>query len=146
MVKISIPVRLAVAAVLFTLAATLFAQTTTGRISGTVTDSSGAVIPGASITVTNEGTRLTWTARANDHGFYVVPLLPVGTYSAEADVPGFQKARKTGYALDADARLTADFTLSPSQVNEQIQVTDVAGETVNATSPRNRPCGGQRAG
>jgi hypothetical protein len=114
--------------------AALYAQTTTGRISGTVADSSGAVVPGASVTVLNEGTGLTWKARANERGFYVALQLPVGTYSVEAEFTGFQKARKTGYALDADSRLTADFVLSPGQLTESVVITDVAGETVNTTS------------
>jgi hypothetical protein len=112
----------------------LMAQTNTGRISGTITDTSGAALPGAAITVLNEGTRLAWQARADERGFWVATNLPVGGYSVEVSAPGFQKARKTGFALDSDSRLTADFTLQVGQLSEQVTVSGVSGETVNTTS------------
>lgn len=110
------------------------AQTSVGRISGTVTDASGAVIPGASITVLNEDTGITWLLTTDQNGYYVAPNLPVGNYSVQAESAGFQKARKTGFALDADSRLTADFTLQVGELSQKVEVTEVAGETVNTTS------------
>jgi hypothetical protein len=71
-----------------------FAQTTTGRISGTVTDPSGAAIPGAGITVLNNGTGVSWRAATDDRGFYVAPNLPVGDYSVEVESKGFQRAAR----------------------------------------------------
>ena len=56
------------------------AQSVTGRISGTVRDSSSAVVPGASVTVTNEATQIARAARTDDEGFYVVTNLPPGDY------------------------------------------------------------------
>src|SRR5438876_1130803 len=69
-----------------------WAQTATGRIVGTVSDPSGAVIPGVTITATNVDTTVTYESLTNEQGTYQVPLLPIGTYTLTAELPGFQKA------------------------------------------------------
>src|SRR6266567_3847125 len=112
----------------------LFAQTNAGRISGTVTDSSGAVIAGANVVITNQGTALKWKAVTNSSGFYVVTSLPVGGYSVEIEGAGFRKAQKTGLDLADAARLTADFKLELGSVTETVVVSEVLGETVNTVS------------
>ena len=111
-----------------------FAQVNTGRISGTVADHTGAVIPGASIVVTNQDTQLSWKATTDHRGFYIVTSLPVGTYSVEAEAPGFRKARQTGYDLADPGRITADFKLEVGAVTESVTVREVLGETVNTVS------------
>src|SRR6266699_500160 len=68
-----------------------YSQLSSGAILGTVTDSSGAVIPGVAITVTNTGTHLVRDAVTNDSGNYRLDLLPVGDYQIEANLPGFRK-------------------------------------------------------
>src|SRR5688572_11732365 len=80
----------------------LYAQSTTGRISGTVTDASGAVLPGATVSVTQEGTGLTRSAIADEKGAYVFVSLPTGAYTVAAELSGFQKAVRSGYTLVAD--------------------------------------------
>jgi hypothetical protein len=110
------------------------AQTIFGRISGTVTDSAGANIPGAEVTVTNLATNLVRTATTDDNGFYTVTNLPVGAYSVGAVRTGFKRAEQSGVSLAADARLTIDLALDAGQVNETVQITSVAGETINTTS------------
>jgi len=110
------------------------AQTITGRISGTVTDASGAIIPGAAVTATNEATQLKRTTIADGNGFYVVTNLPVGTYTVSVERQGFKKVARTGNELVADGRLTADFTLEAGAVTEVVEVTASTGETVNSTS------------
>jgi hypothetical protein len=109
-------------------------QTVVGRISGTVKDPSGAVIPGASVTVTNAATNLERTVKADEDGFYTVTNLPVGTYVVAVEQTGFKKAVLTDIALTADARLTVDTILEAGQVSETVQVTGAVGETVNTTS------------
>src|SRR5687768_4954536 len=84
------------------------AQTNVGRISGTVKDLSEAVIPNATVTVTNINTNLARTATTDENGFYTVTNLPVGSYNVIAELKGFKKAISTGIALTADARLTVD--------------------------------------
>lgn len=115
-------------------AATLSAQDANGRISGTITDTTGAVVPKAQVTITNQSTRLTWKATSDDKGFYVVTNLPVGIYNAEASANGFRTARHDGYDLPDSGRVTADFKLELGEVSQSVTVTEVIGETVNTVS------------
>ncbi|MDX2149511.1 MAG: carboxypeptidase-like regulatory domain-containing protein [Bryobacteraceae bacterium] len=112
----------------------LFSQSITGRMSGTVTDATGAVIPGAKITIINEATKLARTATTDPDGFYVVPNLPVGNYTVTAELQGFKKSERTGNNLVADGRLAVDFRLQIAGVEASIEVTAAAGETVNTVS------------
>ena len=121
------------AAVLFS-AATSAAQTVTGEIRGTVRDTSGGVLPGVTVTVTNTGTGLTRTDATNDTGTYVFPSLPIGNYTITAELQGFRKAERTGFALVADGRLTADFSLGVGALTETVTVEAIRGDTVNRTS------------
>ena len=81
------------------------AQTDTARLIGTITDSTGAVIPDAAVTVTNTGTSRTVTVQTSGSGEYVVNALPAGRYHIDVKSPGFKTA-------------AADFTLEVSQVQE----------------------------
>lgn len=111
------------------------AQTTIpGRISGTVTDPSGAVVSGATVTVTNEETGQARSVSTNQTGFYVATNLPLGTYTVIVEEKGFSRATRSGMRVDADARVTADFALKPGQVSETVEVMGTAGEAVNTVS------------
>jgi hypothetical protein len=110
------------------------AQTNTGQISGTVRDSQGGVLPGVTVTVTNTDTGITWTEVTGPLGTYTVTNLPVGNYKVNAEIEGFRKAERTGFALTADGRITADFSLGVGGLTEAVEVTAVRGETVNRTS------------
>src|ERR1700737_1939160 len=113
----------------------LRAQTNPGRISGTVSDKAGAVIPNATVSVTNAATNLVRTATTDGGGFYTVTNLPVGTYAVLVEQKGFKKAVQGDNVLAADARLTVDIRLELGEVSETVQVTsNAAGETVNTTS------------
>src|SRR5436309_3233800 len=103
-------------------AAHVGAQTIFGRISGTVKDATGAVVPAATVTVTNTATNLTRTASTDEDGFYTVTNLPVGTYTVSAEQKGFKRAVQGGNALGADARLTVDLALEPGELSESVQV------------------------
>ena len=109
-------------------------QTIFGRISGTVTDSSGAIIPDATVTVRNNATNLERTAVTDGEGFYTVTNLPVGNYTVSAEQTGFKKSVQTGNVIAADTRLTVNITLEPGSVSETVEVSTTAGETVNTTS------------
>lgn len=100
-------------------------QSTTATITGTVSDPSGAVLPGVNIQVVNEGTALTRSTVTNESGNYTVPLLPVGVYRLEAELPGFRKEIRRGITLQVDQRAREDLVLSVGQVSE---VVDVTGE------------------
>ena len=110
------------------------AQTSFGRISGTVSDAAGAVVPNASVTVADESTNFSRTATTDESGFYTLTNIPVGTYSVSVEMQNFKKSVKTENALSADAKLTLDFTLEAGQVTEVVQVVQESGETVNVIS------------
>ena len=69
-----------------------FAQTNTGRISGTVTDTTNAVVPGAAVTVTNDETHLEAKATTDGSGYFLAVNLPVGTYNVTVEAKGFRTA------------------------------------------------------
>src|ERR1044072_3141073 len=114
---------------LATAAPSALAQTIVGRISGTVTDASGAVVPGANVTVTNSATNLVRTATTDAEGFYTVTNLPVGTYVIAAENQGFKRAEQRGVSLAADARLTVDMELEPGQVTGALHVSTALAAT-----------------
>lgn len=112
----------------------LAAQSIIGRIAGTVTDATGAALPGVVVKISNEATGQSRTATTDPNGFYVATNLAVGNYSVAVEHQGFKKSTRTGYNLVADGRLTVDFTLEPGAVTESVEVVASAGESVNSTS------------
>jgi len=98
------------------------AQFDSGQISGFVRDETGAVVVGASVTATNEGTRESRKITTNSDGYYVFPQLFVGRYSIAVESPGFKRFTKTGIPLDAAAKLSVDVALQVGAVTEQINV------------------------
>src|SRR5690242_8822701 len=72
---------------------TLFAQTSTGEVNGTVTDASGAAIPGASIKLTNKATQIVTTATSNESGQYFIIHVQPGAYSLKIDKDGFSSVQ-----------------------------------------------------
>jgi hypothetical protein len=114
----------ATAALLFTLASPVLAQTISGTISGTVHDASGAVIPNASITVTNASQNsVVFSGKTNSAGQYTAPFLPVGSYSIAIDAPGFRHAEHVGINLNVNQNLTVDMTLQPGSAQQTVTVT-----------------------
>jgi hypothetical protein len=99
---------------------------TTATIVGTVTDSSGAVVPGVSITVKSEGTGLTRKTLASQSGNFAVPLLPVGVYSITAEVPGFKRKTVTGIVLEVNQEPRVDVVLEVGAVTDSVTVTGEA--------------------
>ena len=80
-------------------AAIACAQETRGDISGTVTDSQGGMIAGASITVTNVDTNVKTAVLSGSNGYYLAPLLITGNYDVVAEAPGFNKLFRSGLSL-----------------------------------------------
>ena len=87
------------------------AQYENGSIVGTVRDNSGAVIPAATVTVTNRATGVVSTRQTNDSGDYEVPSLRVGQYNIEVTKTGFAPGRATDIAVSVGARQRIDLTL-----------------------------------
>lgn len=113
---------------------TVLAQNITGSISGTVTDTNGATIPGATVKITHEATQQTRTTMSDPNGFYVATNMPIGNYVVTVEQRGFKRTSKSGYKLVADGRLTVDVTLEAGAVTETVEVTASTGETVNSTT------------
>src|SRR5216683_905387 len=84
----------------------LYSQTSFGRISGTITDGSGAPVPGATVVVRNQETQNVRNAETDANGYYVVTNLPIGPYVVEVNLKGFQPQKLTGVNVVADGRLT----------------------------------------
>src|SRR5882724_6669457 len=95
---------------------------TTATIVGTVTDSTGAVVPSVSITVTAKDTGLTRKATTNQSGNYVVTFLPVGQYSVTAEVTGFKKKTVTGIVLEVNQEPRVDIALEVGVVTDSVTV------------------------
>jgi Carboxypeptidase regulatory-like domain len=137
------------ACLLFAGAASLHAQVTTGSISGTVKDSSGGVLPGATVTVTNVGTNFTRTEVSNERGDYSLLFLPVGTYRVEAELSGFRRYVQTGVVIELSRAARVDPMLAVGGTEENVEVradaplVDTAhvalGRTVNQTEILNLP-------
>ncbi|MCC6587963.1 MAG: TonB-dependent receptor [Bryobacterales bacterium] len=113
--------------------ATLFGQAT-GTIHGTISDSSGAVVPGVMVTITNSGTNLSRAVLANDEGNYVAPLLPVGSYSVSVERPGFARFLQTGITLQANTTIDVSAALKPTAAAEQVTVQADAALVQTTTS------------
>jgi len=103
-------------------ASTVHAQTFRGSIQGTVTDSSGATIPGARIKVFSSGTGLSRTLGTNDQGAYVANELPLGTYSVTVEKQGFRTTTLNGVAVSVGSPARADVKLDAGTVEEVVQV------------------------
>jgi hypothetical protein len=99
------------------------AQVDTGTIQGTVRDSSGAVLPGAAVTLLNVDMGVSFQTVTNEVGNYQFPSVRIGSYTVVAEVPGFAPGTREGITLSIQQRYVADFSLSPSNVAETVSVT-----------------------
>src|SRR5262245_35276227 len=89
-------------------AASSMAQTLTGRIQGTVTDSQGAVIPGAEIKVLNKLNGATFDTLSNELGFWTLPSMPTATYTVTVGLPGFKTVTIDNVKVDAGVPATVN--------------------------------------
>jgi hypothetical protein len=126
---------LGVALAVLGVAATARAQSATGQITGTVKDTSGAVVPGVTVTVTSELTGSKRETATGQTGNYVVPLLPVSVYSVTAELQGFRPAKLTGVRLSVDQVVRVDLELQTGSLSEvvEVQAATVALDTETAT-------------
>ncbi len=98
------------------------AQGVYGVISGTVTDSSSAVLPGATVRVVNDDTQVTTTLTTNEAGVYNAKNLIPGTYTVEASLSGFRTAVRKAVTLEVNASLKVDVTLQLGPTSESVTV------------------------
>jgi hypothetical protein len=125
-------------------ACTAGAQSFTGRILGTVKDTSDAVIPQAAITVTNIATNIRTETRADSSGNYVFPQLPPGQYRIEVEAPGFKKFVREGVTLAVEQQARVDILLAVGQVTESVVVSANASLLETATSSVGKVVDNQR--
>jgi outer membrane receptor protein involved in Fe transport len=101
----------------------MVAQGLFGTINGTVTDSSGAVVPGATVKVSNVNTNITKMLTTNSSGIYNAGSLNPGIYKVEAEAKGFKTAVASNVALEVNANPKVDLTLAVGQTSERVEVT-----------------------
>src|SRR5437867_2872277 len=118
------PIRLAAAVLTISAlaAAPSPAQTIRGTMTGTVTDSTGGVVPGATVTVTNAATGITSFGVSNTQGSYTLPLLSPGAYQVVVELPGFKKYVRNGIVIEIAQTTRLDVALQVGTVSEEIQV------------------------
>ena len=109
------------------------AQTTNGLITGTITDTSGAVVAGAQVNVTNQGTSELRTTTTDSNGYYIVPQLPPGIYDISIKKQGFATENRANVQLQVNQNAALDFKLTVSSTAQTIQVTG-APPPLNTTS------------
>ena len=115
------------------LTGTASAQSIGASLQGTITDSTGAVVPGTKVVVRNKGTGAKQEVVSDDTGRYHLPLLPPGEYEMEFTAAQFQTVIRSGVRLTVGQDATQDAALTPAGVSAMVQV-DSAHETVDTTS------------
>src|SRR5689334_10807109 len=106
--------------------AALLAQSTFGTILGTVTDSSGAVVPQANITITNQGENISRTTLTDSQGNYEILNLKAGVYSVTAEAAGFKIFKASQLDLSARQTMRVDVKFEVGQVSETVSVSAIA--------------------
>jgi hypothetical protein len=130
-------------------AASAQSQAVNGSIEGTVTDSSGAALPGVTVTVTNTDTGAQRVVVSNAEGVYRAPLLSLGHYSVVAELQGFKRFEQKGITLSAGQAALVNVTLGVGNVTETVTVTNEApvaepgkidlGRTIGEAEVKNLP-------
>ena len=100
---------------------------TQGGITGTVTDSSGSPVPGATVTVTNTATRGTRVTTTNAEGLYTFPSLPPGNYEVKIELQGFKTAEVSAFKVDIQQTVRRDVVLEVGALQETVTVSTDAG-------------------
>lgn len=101
----------------------VFAQVDTGGIAGTVKDQTGAVIPGAKVTLLNEGTGLALNTVTDNHGSYAFTPIKIGTYTVTASRTGFKQVTQHNIVVNVQAEVQVNLTLEPGTVKQTVEVT-----------------------
>ena len=144
---------LCVAILLCLFAVTASAQTITGAVTGTVTDASGAAIPGVRVTVTNTATNVANTTQSNASGVYNFPFLPVGEYNVAAETQGFKRTVVGPFRLEVNQIARFDLKMEIGEITQSVEVTAVAailqtestatGDTITSTKLTSLPLNGR---
>src|SRR5205085_3083170 len=114
------------AATLFALAAVIAAQDYRARVQGIVTDSSNATVPGASVTLHNNGTGISATRTSGPNGAYLFDNVEPGTYTVSSEFTGFSRSVQQDVLVQTRADVTVNLSLKPGGTVETITVTGSA--------------------
>jgi hypothetical protein len=125
------------------IAAMMFGQAITSSISGTVTDSSGAAVPGAAVTISDPSQGVTRNVTTNSAGSYLAPGLPAGTYDLSVAVTGFKTYRASGIIVHSAEKIRADATLEVGAVSTAITV---QGQNIGQVETQSAQLGGTITG
>ncbi len=138
------------------LSGTALAQTGAASLTGLVSDSSGAAVPGATVIATNQATNVEYTAVSNEAGNYTVTSLPVGTYVVKAELSRFKTAATKPIQLEAMQIARIDFKLELGALEETVEVTGessvlqtetaTVGEVISGTTLSALPLNGRNSG
>jgi hypothetical protein len=112
----------------------LHAQATSGNITGSVTDKTGAAIPNAKITATNTATGVVYNSTANSNGEFRIGNLPIGSYDLKGSAAGFAAYRLQGFAVRLNQSLTAKLTLPVATATTSVEVSDQASVALDTTT------------
>src|SRR5262245_12544250 len=130
----TVPIRAALLALVFFVSTLGFSQSSNGTISGTVSDASGAVIPGVSVTATNNATGVVTTVLSNDAGVYNFASLLPGTYKISGMLPGFQTQTFNDVQLGNAGQLRINFTIQVAAAAQAVEVTVEAANLITTSS------------
>jgi hypothetical protein len=114
---------LAFVIILCTAAVIVVGQAVNATLLGTVTDTSGASVPSAKVTITEVNTGVSRSSQTNGSGNYVFPDLPPGHYSVSVEQTGFKKQTRPDVTVDVNTSTRVDLQLQPGDVTETIEVT-----------------------
>jgi hypothetical protein len=130
------------------------AQDSNARLLGTITDQSGAVVPGAAVTARNAATGLERRTVTNKDGEYSIPLLPIGDYAVTAEAPGFKTSTSGGITLQVGQEARVDLKLAIGTASESVEVSAAApllatetssvGQVIDSTAMANLPLNGRQ--
>ena len=122
--------------VTFCLSAVASGQGTASRVTGTVLDEKGSVVPGALVTLTNEATQSALTTQTGESGTYVFDSIQAGKYTVSVEKQGFKKSVSVGNTANVNQPVTVDFTLEIGGLSETVQIVSSA-DTVQTSSSGN---------
>src|SRR5674476_1408199 len=100
-----------------------YSQAVNATLLGTVTDSSGAIVPAAKVTLTEVNTGVNRSSQTNESGNYTFPDMPPGQYTVTVEVSGFKKETRKDAALTVNTTTRIDVQLTPGNVTETVEVT-----------------------
>lgn len=105
------------------LASSVFSQAVNGTLLGTITDSSGGLVPNAKVTILEQNKNISRSTNTNESGNYIFPDVPPGMYTVSAEIAGFKRSARSNVEVQINTSPRVDLSLTPGNVAESIEVT-----------------------